>query len=97
MTAISVAGFATCPFHQRALKAAQQLVDAGKYSAVDDLTCETRDEYQQWLASDKPNFEDGRAETHTSSPFVFAGDTFIGGCDDTLALLAAAQSARGRL
>lgn len=94
MTTISVAGFATCPFHQRALEAAQKLVDAGKYSAVEDLTCATRDEYQVWLASDKPSFEDKRAATHTSSPFVFSGGTFIGGCDDTLALLAGAEKHR---
>ena len=97
MTAISVAGFAACPYHQQALAAAKKLVAAGKYSAVEDLTCANRDEYQKWLASGKPKLADKRAATHKSSPFVFAGTTFIGGCDDTLALLAAAQSTRAKL
>ena len=91
MVAISVAGFASCPFHQQALAAAQKLVAQGKYAEVDDLTKATRDEYQSWLKSSKPSFEDERAATHTSSPFVFSGSTFIGGCDDTLALLAASS------
>jgi glutaredoxin len=95
MAAISVAGFASCPFHQQALAAAKKLVDLGIYAELDDLTCATRDEYQVWLKSDKPSLEDARAATHTSSPFVFSGETFIGGCDDTLALLAESEAGRG--
>ena len=92
MSAISVAGFASCPFHQQALAAAQKLVDIGKFDAVEDLTKANRDLYQEWLRDEKPALEDDRAATHTSSPFVFSGDTFIGGCDDTLALLAESES-----
>jgi len=95
MASISVAGFATCPFHQQALAAAKKLVDLGIYAELDDLTCATRDEYQVWLKSDKPSLEDARAATHTSSPFVFSGEIFIGGCDDTLALLADSEAGRG--
>lgn len=84
---ISVAGFATCPFHQKALEAAKQLVASGDFSELEDLTSLTRDEYQGWLKDAKPTFDDARAATHTSSPFVYSGDNFIGGCDDTLALL----------
>lgn len=49
--------------------------------------------YQVWLKEGKPSFDDARAATHTSSPFVYSGDTFIGGCDDTLDLLAQAGRA----
>ena len=94
MASISVAGFATCPFHQQALAAAKKLVELGIYDELDDLTCATRDEYQVWLKADKPSLEDARAATHTSSPFVFSGETFIGGCDDTLALLADSEAGR---
>ena len=94
MAPISVAGFASCPFHQQALAAAQKLVAAGKYAALEDLTSATRDEYQVWLKDSKPALDDARAATHTSSPFVYSGDAFIGGCDDTLDLLAAAGANR---
>ena len=94
MPAISVAGFASCPYHQQALAAAQKLVELGEFDAVEDLTKANRDLYQQWLRDEKPALEDDRAATHTSSPFVFSGETFIGGCDDTLALLAESQSGR---
>ena len=63
---------------------------AGAFASLEDLTCPTRDEYQVWLKEGKPTFDDARAASHTSSPFVFSGDTFIGGCDDTLDLLAEA-------
>ena len=94
MSAISVAGFASCPYHQQALAAAQKLVELGEFDAVEALTQATRDLYQEWLRDEKRALEDDRAATHTSSPFVFSGDTFIGGCDDTRALLAEAQSGR---
>ena len=94
MASISVAGFASCPFHQRALAAAHKMVEMEKFSGLDDLTFASRDLYQAWLKADKPSFEDGRAATHTSSPFVFSGETFIGGCDDTLALLAESEAGR---
>jgi glutaredoxin len=94
MPTISVAGFSTCPFHQQALAAAKKLVAAGKFSGLDDLTCASRDEYQLWLKDSKPALDDARAATHTSSPFVFSGDSFVGGCDDTLALLAASGAGR---
>ena len=94
MGPISVAGFATCPFHQQTLAAAHKLVAAGKFSALEDLTCPTRDEYQVWLKDSKPALDDARAATHTSSPFVYSGDSFIGGCDDTLDLLAEAGAGR---
>ena len=65
MSAISVAGFASCPFHQQALAAAQKLVEIGKFDAVEDLTKANRDLYQEWLRDEKPALEDDRAATHT--------------------------------
>ena len=49
MSAISVAGFASCPYHQQALAAAQKLVELGEFDAVEDLTKANRDLYQEWL------------------------------------------------
>jgi len=84
---ITVAGFASCPYHQKALAAAKRMVAAGKFSSLDDKTMADRDTYKAWLASDaRPNFTDDHAQKHTSSPFVFIGSSFVGGCDDTIAL-----------
>jgi len=45
---------------------------------------DTRDEYQRWLATEKPILVG--SENHTSSPFVWQSkngeESFIGGCDD---------------
>jgi len=84
---ITVAGFASCPYHQKALAAAKSMVAAGKFSSLDDKTMADRDTYKAWLASDaRPTFTDERAQNHTSSPFVFIGSSFVGGCDDTIAM-----------
>ena len=84
---ISVAGWASCSFYQKALAAANTLVDQGKFSAVEDVHFESKEPYKEWLASNtRPKFADTRADSHTSSPFVWVGDRFVGGCDDTLAL-----------
>jgi predicted DsbA family dithiol-disulfide isomerase/SAM-dependent methyltransferase/glutaredoxin len=84
---ITVAGFASCPYHQKALTAAKSMVAAGKFSALDDKTMADRDTYNAWLVSDaRPTFIEDRAQKHTSSPFVFIGSNFVGGCDDTIAL-----------
>ena len=54
----------------------------------------TRDEYRNWLIDGSEPFResfngDSRAEKHTSSPFTWfegtSSNTFLGGCDDTLA------------
>ena len=44
-----------------------------------------RDSFKAWLWTEQARAISGGAN-HTSSPFVFSGSTFIGGCDDTLAL-----------
>ena len=86
-TTISVAGWVTCPFYQKALAAANTMVEEGKFSAVEDVSFPSKEPYKEWLASDaRPKFTDKRADTHTSSPFVWTGDKFVGGCDDTLGL-----------
>ena len=53
MSRLSVAGFASCPFHQRALEAAHALVDAGKYGALDEQTFATREDFREWLFSEQ--------------------------------------------
>lgn len=92
---ITVAGFRACPFHVKALSTARGMVSEGNGKAVEELTFDTRDEYQAWLRG-----RDGRvrfstlkkAAGHTSSPFVYmtavnhSQGTFIGGCDDLVAL-----------
>jgi hypothetical protein len=77
---VHIAGFASCSYHQRALRLSRASFGA---DSVDDRTFATRSLYKQWLLS-----EDGRAKfgkkagQHTSSPFVWVDDnTFVGGHD----------------
>ena len=84
-----VAGFATCPWHQRAVKAVRALQDKGEATLVEH-TFETRDLYRKWLFSEegRQKFDSPKAQKHTSSPFVWLNDTvFIGGHDDTIAYI----------
>eukprot|EP00937_MAST-01D_sp_MAST-1D-sp2_P001206 g1206.t1 len=88
-TSLTVAGFASCPFHRQALAAARDLVARGIVVDLVDKTFPARDAYREWLFS-----ESGRsacageqAQQHTSSPFVFADDRqYIGGCDALVSL-----------
>jgi glutaredoxin len=89
---VHVAGFRTCPYHQRALRKARDTFGANR---VDERTFPTRAEYKNWL---RQNSVSGgivdtiaalhpRAGRHTSSPFVWINeDYFVGGCDDLHAL-----------
>lgn len=90
MITFVVAGFATCPFHQQALNALKPFVEQ-KQANLQEMTFGTRDEFRTWLFSNdgRMKFNDARAKKHTSSPFVFNAENgdFIGGCDDTMALL----------
>ena len=100
---LSVAGFATCPFHQRALERAHELVASGAVARVDDRTFATRELYREWLFAEGHSLfpsDHPAARKHTSSPFVWTSDReglrdFVGGCDDLLAMAAAAVSAGG--
>jgi len=90
---ITVAGFVTCPFHRKALAAAKTLVQRGLASEVVDKTFSTRDEYRTWLFSEqgRDSFRKGlnnrKALEHTSSPLVWTDEnTYVGGCDDLIAL-----------
>ena len=87
---VSVAGYASCGYHQKALAAAQAFFGTEK---VNDRTFASRDLYKTWL-----NTKDGLTFTgnpsknygadHTSSPFTWINEsTFVGGCDDTMAML----------
>ena len=79
---VSVAGFASCPYHQKALHEAIQHFGPNQ---VQDRTFATRSLYKTWLLT-KDNLNLPGSEHHTSSPFVWINDnTFIGGCDALLA------------
>lgn len=88
---ITVAGFASCPFHQDAISTAKSLATMGLVGDVEELTFETRDSYREWLfgtdgrqrfTTSSPSVST-RALRHTSSPFVWQNDgEFVGGCDD---------------
>ena len=96
---ITVAGFASCGFHQRALGAANELVDRGIAASLVDKTFGTREEYQEWLTSDSGRAAFGeKAGEHTSSPFVWVDDgRYIGGADalTSLASMLIAGNAKG--
>jgi thioredoxin reductase (NADPH) len=52
---------------------------------ADIMEFETKEAYKEWQAANGKSFGP-KAETHTSSPFVWKDDrSFIGGCDDALA------------
>jgi hypothetical protein len=92
---VTVAGYAGCPFRQKALALANALVTSGQYSAVVDKSFNTRALYQTWLQSPQGRavfVSQPRALQYTMSPFVFLGSpdrylgrTFIGGYDDLAA------------
>ena len=81
---IFIAGYATCGYHKRALRAANAFFGA---STVSDRTFSSRAQYKQWLQTkDGLQFSDQAAASHTSSPFVWINqDQYVGGCDETLA------------
>jgi FKBP-type peptidyl-prolyl cis-trans isomerase 2 len=95
---LAVAGFQTCPYHQRALEAAKGMVAQGIITKLDDRTFATRDQYREWLFSEgQPLFADDEAvQKHISSPFVWSSSEgllrFVGGCDDVLLMAAPTSS-----
>jgi hypothetical protein len=97
---LSVAGFASCPFHKRAVEAAKKLETSGLVASLDDRTFASRDEYREWLFSSagSSSFSEPAAQRHTSSPFVWMNEsddrTFVGGCDATLELAATLEAAQ---
>ena len=101
-SAITVAGFASCPFHQTALEAAAAMKARGDCKEVHDMTFASRDEYREWLlgATGRSAFSSKAAAEHTSSPCVWMTPvnsekhSFIGGCDDLVELAAAMESAQ---
>ena len=91
---ITVAGFASCPHHQTALGAASMLVQQGLAMHLVEKTFASRDEYRTWLFSPKGREafvgQSKSAQSvlkHTSSPFVASDESYVGGCDDLLALV----------
>jgi glutaredoxin len=84
LQSISIAGYSTCGYHKRALRAANAFFGA---STVNDRTFSSRAQYKQWLQTkDGLQFSGRTAAEHTSSPFVWINkDHYVGGCDDTLA------------
>ena len=93
MDCITVAGWATCPFHQQAVEASKAMVASGQARLADEKTFATRDEFVSWLASEGSYVAKGdpKAASHNSSPFVWCHDgkgrtSFVGGCDDMIAL-----------
>ena len=83
--AVFVAGWATCTYTKKTLALAAELVAAGKIGKLDQSRVfDGRAEYKQWQAGPDGgmSFGNSRAHTHTSAPFVFIADHFIGGNDD---------------
>lgn len=83
---VNVAGYDSCGFFHRAsrLVAALQLLHPGLV-VHEEQNFPTRDGFKEWVAEHRKNFEDPRAATHGSSPFVTLNGRFLGGCDDTIA------------
>lgn len=93
MNCFTVAGWAGCPSHQRAIEASKQMADSGQARSSEEKTFGTREEYRAWLLAEGRAIvkRDPRAESHTTSPFVWRHDgngntAFVGGCDDIVAL-----------
>ena len=90
INSISIAGWSTCGYHKRALAAAR---DAFGNKKVNDRTFASKDLYKTWLLTkDGLKFTGNPSKNygadHTSSPFTWINDNeFVGGCDDTMALI----------
>eukprot|EP00462_Mataza_sp_D1_P023286 CAMPEP_0175133120 /NCGR_PEP_ID=MMETSP0087-20121206/7463_1 /TAXON_ID=136419 /ORGANISM="Unknown Unknown, Strain D1" /LENGTH=607 /DNA_ID=CAMNT_0016415569 /DNA_START=30 /DNA_END=1853 /DNA_ORIENTATION=+ len=83
LTRITVAGWRTCGWFQRAVKvtAAVELLYPHKLQ-VTHIELESRDKFQAWLKSERPALNLDGGESHTSSPFIFINGThFLGGYD----------------
>ena len=99
---IRVAGFASCPYHLRAIAAVREALGPER-AAQAAWTFPTRAAYRAWLLKgDHPPARLARARSHTSSPLVWqqlgegGGNhddeiELVGGCDDLLERLAATQ------
>ena len=56
MATITVSGFATCPYLQKAIQVANDMVQHGMFSVLDDQTQPDRDAYKAWLAQQSDLF-----------------------------------------
>eukprot|EP00035_Acanthoeca_spectabilis_P004715 m.106370 g.106370 ORF g.106370 m.106370 type:complete len:363 (+) comp12695_c0_seq1:38-1126(+) len=89
MKHLVVAGFSTCPFHQRALVVARQLEAAGHVGKFEEKTFATREAYHRWLASSEGRARVESSESlrsHKTSPLVVADGEYVGGCSEIVAL-----------
>jgi len=86
--ALSIAGWVTCPFYQKAKNAVLTVKESGSLD-VNVIEFADKPSYKDWLAKEKETqagLSSSKAQQHGSSPIVWLDDTtFIGGCDDTLA------------
>mmetsp|Transcript_16670 Transcript_16670/g.23489 ORF Transcript_16670/g.23489 Transcript_16670/m.23489 type:complete len:616 (-) Transcript_16670:280-2127(-) len=94
---LHIAGWSTCGFYRRAssVLGSLALLFPTKLKVVDhDMG--SRADYRSWLIEGgfRDKFPDSRAHSHSSSPFVWVGDSqsiddppkdYVGGHDDTLA------------
>ncbi|KAH9255268.1 hypothetical protein BASA81_006708 [Batrachochytrium salamandrivorans] len=88
---LAVVGFASCPYLQRAAQAVAKAAKAGVMEEPVLKIFDTKAEFHHWLDTDKQHPRDKEPErSHRTSPFVydFKTNRFVGGHDDTMALLA---------
>ena len=75
MTKLHIVGWKQCPYHQRAIKYANNNIK--NIVQIDQRTYNTRDEYREWLlkSDDHKSIirklkDDSIAAKHVTSPFV---------------------------
>ena len=76
MTKLHIVGWKQCPYHQRAIKYANNNIK--NILQIDQRTYNTRDEYREWLLKSDDHKSiirklkgDSIAAKHVTSPFVF--------------------------
>lgn len=89
---VTITGFKTCAFYIRAVSVSKKIAKSKPAVSVDLQEFGSQDEYKAWLEQEHDRLAakyGSAAASHTSSPFVVADASFIGGCDALLAKLAA--------
>ena len=107
MTKLHIVGWKQCPYHQRAIKYANNNIK--NILQIDQRTYNTRDEYREWLlkSDDHKSIirklkDDSIAAKHVTSPFVFLTNedyslTFVGGATELMKYDFSTVTSKGKM
>ena len=107
MTKLHIVGWKQCPYHQRAIKYANNNIK--NILQIDQRTYNTRDEYREWLVKSDDHKSiirklkgDSIAAKHVTSPFVFLTNedyslTFVGGATELMKYDFSTVTSKGKM